>query len=216
MILKNNPLVYNVSLVILIIIYSVGLTGFLSSHREIMVQLTPYTLLLSMILILINQAEWDRFLFLFIITMLIGGYLIEVAGVKTGLLFGHYSYDHALGYELLDVPLIIGVNWFVLVFSSGMLSNLFNINRFLRSVIASVLMVIIDFSLEPVAMNYDFWSWENDTVPVQNYVSWFFISLIFQGLFQRLRLKRINRFAVILFIVQWVFLLTISLAGYIS
>jgi putative membrane protein len=214
-IVSDRP-IYRISIIILIIIYMVGLVGFLSPYKNLMIDLTPYTLLLSLLLLLINQTEWDRFLFLFIFSIMITGYLVEVIGVKTGILFGEYQYDRALGFKVLDVPPLIGVNWFLLVFSSGMISKLFGISRFFKVVFAAALMVILDLSLEPVAMQYDFWSWKNDHVPLLNYGSWFVISLIFQALFQRLELKQLNRFSIILFIVQWVFFLTLSLAINIS
>ena len=206
-----NKLIFRISVAVLIIIYAVGLAGFLSVYKDQMIRLTPYTLLLSLFLLLVNQREWDRFIILFGVSVMLAGFLVEVFGVKTGILFGQYHYDHALGYKLLDVPLLIGVNWFVLTFSTGMITNLLKINRFWRAVVAATLMVALDFSLEPVAMAYDFWSWEASMVPIKNYISWFVISLVFQGLFQGLRLKMINRFAIILFLVQWVFFLSLSL-----
>jgi putative membrane protein len=143
--------------------------------------------------------------------VILAGFLVEVFGVKTGILFGHYQYDRALGWKWFDVPLLIGVNWFILTFSSGMIASLLKINRFSKAVVAATLMVAMDFVLEPVAMDYDFWSWDGNSVPLRNYISWFVISLIFQGLFQGLRLKQINRFSIILFIVQLIFFTTLSL-----
>src|SRR5689334_23098853 len=37
----------------------------------------------------------------------------EVIGVATGAIFGAYSYGEVLGFKLLEVPLIIGLNWVV-------------------------------------------------------------------------------------------------------
>jgi bisanhydrobacterioruberin hydratase len=210
-----NRVIFRISVIVIFIIYAVGLAGFLSVLKDQMIALTPYTLLLSLFLLLINQREWARFLFLFMVTVMLAGFFVEVFGVKTGILFGQYQYGRALGWKQFDVPLLIGVNWFILTFSTGMTAGLLRINRFLQAVFAAALMVAMDFVLEPVAMAYDFWSWEGDMVPLRNYFSWFIISLIFQVLFQGLRLKQINRFAIILFIVQLIFFMTLSLALYI-
>ena len=39
-------------------------------------------------------------------------------------------------------------------------------------------MVMYDILLEPVAIRFDFWQWENVLVPLQNYVAWWLISLV--------------------------------------
>ncbi|MBR9998551.1 MAG: carotenoid biosynthesis protein [Cyclobacteriaceae bacterium] len=208
--MELNKHVYRISVIILIIIYGVGLIGFLTIYKDLMIGLTPFTLLLSLVLLLINQQEWNRFVILFIFSIMAGGFAVEVIGVETGMLFGHYSYGDTLGIRLLNVPLLIGVNWFILVFSSGMISRLLKVNRFWRALFAASLMVALDVSLEPVAIAFDFWSWENNIIPLQNYVLWFIVSLIFHWAFQSLNFKRINRFAVILFIVQWVFFMVLS------
>ena len=41
--------------------------------------------------------------------------LTEAIGVNTGLLFGTYEYGANLGFKIFGVPLIIGVNWTVLI-----------------------------------------------------------------------------------------------------
>ncbi|MBE0653483.1 MAG: carotenoid biosynthesis protein, partial [Bacteroidales bacterium] len=33
--------------------------------------------------------------------------------------------------------------------------------------------------MEPVAMHLDYWQWEGDIIPFQNYAAWFIISLVF-------------------------------------
>ena len=39
------------------------------------------------------------------------GFIFEIIGVKTGLIFGHYKYCNGLGTKVFDVPLIISLNW---------------------------------------------------------------------------------------------------------
>jgi putative membrane protein len=41
-------------------------------------------------------------------------------GVHTGILFGNYKYGNALGLKLNDVPILIGINWFIVVYACGM------------------------------------------------------------------------------------------------
>jgi putative membrane protein len=188
----------------------VGLLGFLTIYRKYMIELTPIILMISLLLVLVNHHEWNRFFILFILSIMIGGFIIEVIGVETGLIFGHYTYGKTLGFQLFNVPLLIGVNWFLLVFSSGMITNLLKTNWFWRALFGAFLMLSLDVSLEPVAMTFDFWSWENYTIPIQNYVFWFIFSFIFQWVFQSIEFEKVNRFAVVLFIVQWIFFMTLS------
>ncbi len=209
--MNKYKLLFRIPTAILIIIYSVGVIGFLAGFETIMMDLTPYTLILSLLLLLITHRRWNRFFVAFMLTIMIAGYVVEVLGVETGWVFGEYAYGETLGYKVFNVPLLIGVNWFVLVYSSGMISNLMKVHWFFRAVIGATLMVLLDVSLEPVAVAYDFWSWGNHVIPVRNYIAWFMTSLIFQMVFQSLKLKKINRFAIILFITQWIFFLILSL-----
>jgi putative membrane protein len=71
-------------------------------------------------------------------------------------------------------------------------------------------MVIIDVSLEHVAVALDFWSWENDSIPLQNYIAWFVVAFLMHLYFQRLDLKKINRIGVALFIIQYIFFFILS------
>lgn len=52
------------------------------------------------------------------------------------------------------------------------------INRYLQIILGALLMVLFDFIMEPVAIELDFWSWENNIIPMYNYISWFVISLV--------------------------------------
>lgn len=210
MILKYNKRLYQISLIILIIIYLVGLIGLNTQYRDQIAALTPYTLILSGILILINHREWNRYFAIYFVAICIFGYLVELTGIETGLVFGNYAYGDTLGYKLYEVPVVIGLNWFLLVYSSGMVSNIFKYGIFIKSIIGATMMVIIDISLEPVAVSLDFWSWQNDHIPKHNYIAWFIISFFMHIYFQKLELKKFNRIAVALFIIQYIFFLVLS------
>lgn len=84
------------------------------------------------------------------------GYLIELIGIITGLIFGEYAYGSGLGLKLFDVPLIIGLNWAILVFATAALTQQFLWPTWLKATLAATLMVAYDFFLEPVAINFDF------------------------------------------------------------
>ncbi len=208
--MKTKKLIFQISLIIIIILYGVGLTGFLIDYTDILLPFTSYILYISFLLLLINHREWNRFFSVFILAVIIGGFVIEVIGVQTGVVFGKYQYGATLGFKIYDVPLVIGINWFLLVYSSGMTTQLIKIHKHIRALIGALLMVLVDYSLETVAQAYDFWNWQNNTIPVQNYVAWFVVAYFFHIMFQNLHLKKINRFAIVYFVIQWLFFLILS------
>ena len=210
MIIGYNRKLYIGSLVFLIVIYLVGLIGLNTSWRDEIAVLTPYTLSLSALVLFINHREWNRYFVIFVLFATISGYLIELIGVETKIVFGTYSYGETLGYKLYGVPIIMGLNWFLMVYSCGMVANLFRFGVFLKSVIGAFLMVILDLSLEPVAVILDFWTWENGIIPLQNYVAWFFVAFVLLIYFHKLGLKKMNRIAVGLFIIQYIFFFILS------
>ena len=57
--------------------------------------------------------------------------IAEILGVNYGLIFGKYDYGDNLGLKLLGVPLLIGLNWVVLTFICGSISNHFIKNKYL-------------------------------------------------------------------------------------
>jgi putative membrane protein len=210
MIIKYNKRLYHISLALLIIVYMVGLIGLNTAYRDQLAVITPLTLLFSALIILVNHRDWNRYFVIFIFAVSIIGYLVELTGIQTGVIFGDYAYGDTLGYKLYGVPLVIGLNWFLLVYSSGMVANVFKFGLFIKSIIGAGMMVIIDISLEPVAISLDFWSWEHEVIPIQNYVAWFLISFFMHVYFQKLGLKKFNRIAVALFIIQYIFFLILS------
>jgi uncharacterized membrane protein len=55
--------------------------------------------------------------YIFAVAAFATGMLTEMIGINTGYLFGNYQYSNVMGYKLLGVPLLIGVQWFVTVFA---------------------------------------------------------------------------------------------------
>jgi putative membrane protein len=207
--LKNR--IYYISVAVLLIIYTVGVVGLHTTYKDNFIELTPVTLLLSFFLLVINHRKWHRFFVVFMVFSMLVGFFVEVIGVEYGFIFGSYSYGETLGYKIFNVPVIIGVNWFVLTYSSGMIANFFRARKFIKVLIGATLMVLIDVSLEPVAIAFDFWSWDGGHIPIRNYVAWFMVAAFLHYFFQDLKIKKSNRLAIILFITQWIFFFTLSL-----
>ena len=118
------------------------------------------------------------------------GFFAEWIGVRFGWLFGSYKYGDSLGWKFDGVPLVIGANWLLLcLISRDITSKIFE-KRILIIIFSSILMVIIDFLIEPLSESLDFWKWENNTIPISNYIDWFLIALLNQTLFSFLDFKK--------------------------
>jgi putative membrane protein len=193
-----------------VIFYIVGIIGLQTTYsQKFFIVLIPYVLLLSFITVLIfHQEKTKKFLVVLLIISLLG-YFIEVAGVKTQMIFGNYSYGNGLGLKLFNTPLLIGINWFFLVYCSIALLNNFKLHYTLRIIFASLLMLGYDMILEQIAPVIDMWHWQGGVVPFQNYMAWFIIAGFFQFLVKLSGIKIQNQIASTIFVCQALFFLSL-------
>lgn len=182
-----------------------GLTHEDLQWRESILHLSSVNLMLTAFLLLINfTSQHRRILVLFLLVAVIG-YSVEVIGVSTGFPFGNYSYGANLGLKILDVPLVIGLNWAVLVFSIGASLNKIYHSVLIKSAIGACLMTLFDFLLEPIAIRSDYWKWESISIPIQNYISWFVISFFLFLMVYRYVKTIDNKIGIWVFLIQLVF-----------
>ncbi len=176
------------------------------------VLLTPFNLIVSAGLLIWTDQNWSKKITFIAILSFSVGFFAEMIGTNTGLIFGNYKYGQTLGFQIGHVPLIIGVNWFMLVYASAAVINQFfeKWNWFLKATLSASLMVGLDIFIEPVAMQYDFWNWENGIIPIQNFVGWFLISLFLLSITHYFTLIK-NKIAIVLFIAQLLFFITLNL-----
>lgn len=203
------------TIAVLTILYIVGLFGILLPIHSDFILLTPLNLLVSTGLVLWQHEHWTRATVLYLLVTYTVGFSAELLGVQTGLVFGDYVYGRVLGPKIWGTPLMIGVNWVMLGYCAGVLSNALLPGRtyWLRGLLAALLMVGLDLIIEPVAMAYGFWDWEGGAVPFSNYVGWFLVALPLELLFAYWHPGLRNKVGVALFILQTLFFLTLLLAG---
>ncbi|MGY6558898.1 MAG: carotenoid biosynthesis protein [Nitritalea sp.] len=157
--------------------------------------LTPFHLLACLLALLYFHRDWSLGFVFFLSASFIIGFGSEVMGVKTGFPFGSYSYGPVLGWQLWEVPILIGVNWMLLVYISAHVVRRFAAQKYLQVILASTLMVLLDFLIEPVAIALDFWSWENTAVPVSNYIGWFGVAVLIQAIYAYSKFEKQNPLA---------------------
>lgn len=198
---------------LLSIIYVVGIIGLNSPLQDTFRLLTPLNLVVTALILFYYHSDWSRSFIYFCMLVYTGGYFIELIGTSTGNIFGQYYYGNTLGLQLLGVPLIIGLNWLILVYCIGVYLAPMKIPILLKIIGGSLMMVLIDVFIEPVAMAYDFWQWELGVVPLLNYIGWFFTSSVFFTVFYIMDFKKENKIAPFVYYIQLMFFLIMSFSS---
>lgn len=208
----QNKLELSKTITSVITFYIIGLIGFIiPSTKIIFLKTTPYVLLLSTFLIgLYHKKYKEKEIFIFLLIFVLG-FFIEVIGVNTSLIFGSYTYGNSLGVKIFNTPLIIGINWLFLTYTSTSIATKFKLNKLFTVLIASTLMLIYDFILEQVAHKMDMWSWENNIIPIKNYISWWLIGIVFVSFIKIFNVETKNPLALTIFICQFLFLIILSI-----
>ncbi len=196
----------------IISLYAVGIFGTIIPYtRELFIILTPPILLISLfILMVFHTPDFDKKTILLFLTVYLTSFLIEVAGVKTGLIFGSYSYGKGLGIKLFSTPVIIGLTWVLLVYCTSAVFDRMPISLSLKIAGASLLMLIYDIVMEQVAPQMDMWSFTGGRIPFQNYLAWFVLALIFNTALKIAGIRITNKFAALLFWCQFVFFIILA------
>jgi bisanhydrobacterioruberin hydratase len=189
--------------------YLAGIIGLsLAPTRAFFQFLTPFHLLSSFVFLILTQKKRNIDFWIFTSIALLVGYFIEVLGVKTQKIFGAYHYETTLGFRLLEVPPMIGVNWFLMVFTGGILIEKLSkesTNIWTKTFFGASLLTFFDFIAEPVAIDQNMWSWVHQVPPLQNYIAWFIVAFVLLFAFFKLQFAKNNPVGLALFIFQLIF-----------
>jgi uncharacterized membrane protein len=195
---------------IIIILHLVGWLGFSSSYQSYFLMLTPVNLLISSFLVLKFQRKFEMPIIVLLVVSFLVGMATEIIGVKTGYLFGDYTYGSVMGPKVMEVPLMIGLNWMILSYCAAELVQRFMKPSIVRPIMGASLLLLLDYVLEPAAIKLGFWSWQGNTIPFYNYVCWFGIGLLLQWLFEKYHKGGNNMVAMWLFLIQFLFFIGIQ------
>jgi bisanhydrobacterioruberin hydratase len=200
----------NYLLYFLMLVYVSGSIGF-TLNPDFFSPFTPFTLLFTSFVFLIFQPlKETKFLSSFLAIAFLG-YLAEVIGVKTGLIFGNYTYGNSLGIKLLEVPLVISINWALLICSSIIIVRKFLTIKWLVLLVASLLITLIDLLIEQVAVKLDFWAFSNGLPGIHNYIGWIAVAFISPLFFYENIIKGSFKVSLIILILQIIFFTTLYL-----
>lgn len=193
-----------------VVFYIVGIAGMLLPFSFLFfVKLIPVALLLSSIALAFFHKNFNSKTLLVFISIYIIGFFVEVAGVNTGLIFGDYTYGESLGIKLFNTPLIIGINWLLLVYITASVLELSKLTMLLKILFGAFLMLGYDLIIEQIAPILDMWTWQNNKVPVKNYVTWFLLALVFHTAIQVFKINTKNKLAPVILVCQILFFLVL-------
>ena len=213
----NNPIPYwmkspfHWAIFLAVLVHFSGAIGIAFFSPAFFVPFTPVNLFLMLLLLLLHEQPIHfRFVQAFLMAVVVG-MTTEMIGVNTGLLFGDYSYGEVFGRKLFGVPVLIGINWFCVVYSANVVARKVNSvkvkGKFSVALLAAAIATAFDWIMEPVAMKLGFWNWSDGTIPLFNYVSWFVISFSVSIAFGYLKIQSNNKFAPYFLMIQTLFFL---------
>lgn len=198
--------------IIVLVLHFVGMIGYMIPFtKPYFLMMTPFNLLISagLIIYLLRPINISTLISIALIYTI--GYTSEYLGVNHNLIFGEYQYGDTLGPKIGGVPLMIGVNWLILSFSFAAIARRFTKTMILIPVLASLLMVAMDFLIEPVAVSFDYWHWANGIIPMSNFIGWFGVALIIQILLLRVTLEKIKVISSYIVVGQATFFISLNI-----
>ncbi|WP_111668766.1 carotenoid biosynthesis protein [Algoriphagus litoralis] len=195
---KSRITKLTVAKIIIVALHLVGIIGLsLPEYQDLFLMLTPAQLLSSLLIILVFHRGWTDAFPVFAAAAFWIGFGSEIIGIHTGYLYGDYVYGPTLGPKLWEVPIIIGVNWFILSYLTGTIFHKVT-NDFYAALLAAIAMTSLDYIMEPVAVALDFWAWKFDIIPMENYVGWLGVSFLIQLIYRKANFEKSNPIAAFL------------------
>ncbi|PKQ69985.1 hypothetical protein Rain11_0922 [Raineya orbicola] len=179
--------------------------------RNVFLSLVPFNLLANLALVLHFHQNWTKKFIITCLFVMLAGFGIEVVGVQTQIIFGNYWYETTLGYKIWGVPLLIAVNWLIVIYTSQAVVSLFKISPMLHILLATLLTVGLDVLIEPVAIRFDFWDWAGGIVPLQNYAGWAGTALILHTIFTLSKSFQTNSVAIALYFCEILFFIALQI-----
>ncbi len=108
----------------------------------------------------------------------------EFVGSQTGFPFGRYHYTALLQPQLLNVPLLIPLAWFMMLppawaIAQGLVSRK---NRWVFAAAAGLVFTAWDLYLDPQMVMLNLWQWDQPGlyfgIPIINYFGWWLVSTV--------------------------------------
>ena len=205
--MQNSSTPERLILLLLVPFYCIGiLLHSIEATLPLMLLFTPYTIAATSILGFAFEIKArNRNLLIWAVVTLLVTLCLEIVGVATSLVFGAYTYGQTLGLKLLGVPLLIGINWTIIIMGIAQVAVRVLEKPLLAAFATAIFTVVFDYVMEPVAIAFDYWTWAEGDIPLQNYIAWFCIAFVFALLFAQHKLTTTNKVPTLIVGIQFVF-----------
>ena len=192
---------------IIILFHIVGLVGLaVPAIQPIFLKIVPFHLILMLVVLFLTHNPINEKFISFMALIYILGFAVEWVGVHKSWIFGHYAYDNTLGVKVSAIPLTIGINWFMLIYATGITMARSRIkSKWARIILGAAMLVALDLLIEPVAIMFNYWHWYSNTIPLKNYFGWFAASGLMLWLFEEFKFKNQSWVAPLFLGIQFVF-----------
>ncbi len=192
--------------------YLVGLLLFcIPFTRSLFILLIPASLLLVIGIAFYFHRNWTTTTIGWFLFIIISSFLLEMMGISTGKVFGHYRYGSGLGWQIAGTPPLIGINWLFLVYASNGLAGRITSHVWSKIPLAATIMIFYDLVVEMVAPAMQMWRFTTPYPPASNFIAWFLAGLVYHTGFAIFRINSQNHIAGMLFLIQMLFFICIIL-----
>lgn len=200
---------------ILMLIYVTSLLGLtIPQQREWYLYYTTFFIGMHAFILLIYHKEWNKSSLIFVGTVLLFGFLIELLASQVGLYGTAYNYETTLTDSFFGPTLIMAVLWLVIIYSSSSLvaklRELSSLNLPTAAIFNGLLSLALAALFQELAKPLDLWTLDSTMI---YYIIWFLAGGGFQVLFQRLNLDHQNKISfyiyggLVLFLIGVIFFL---------
>ena len=118
--------------------------------------------------------------------MRVGGFVVEVLGVHTGVPFGDYHYTGGLGVSLFGVPVVIAFAWPMLAWPAALAARRLCRSFAARVAVGAWALAAWDLFLDPQMVAAGHWTWADPgahlpgvaSVPLTDYAGWLVVSAL--------------------------------------
>ena len=132
-----------------------------------------------------------------LIAAFVFGLLLEIVNIY----FSHsYYYSDQFLLKILDVPIVIGMGWAVIIYSVMLLSDQYRISWTVKPIFDAFTALVLDLSMDAVAIRLHFWNWKISLdqewygVPFENLFGWIAVVFIFSFIIRFIRTLNPERF----------------------
>jgi uncharacterized membrane protein len=191
-------------------LYAAGIVAFsFPQTSSIARQLIWPVLVLTCLVLLAFHKKWTREFTVSVFLIAFMGFLIDVLAVKTGFIFGYFQYGSTLGFKFWETPLSLMAFWVTMVYCSRQIAEMVAKDTFVVSILAAALMLLLDYFVEPFAIRYGLWSWNEGATPLHNYMGLGISALVMQYIYCKSLKIPANKLSLVIYLIQLGFFITL-------